>query len=481
MPNAPSIPEPGTPRAARLAWVIALLLLAVTVWLQQSGTAARPAPRPGAGPQATAPTIAPPGADGLMIAARVVLRVRGNAVAVEMLRPMLEREANTPLDRLRLAVILNEIDAKGVAGLDLLKRAAAELATDPGPEARLLAADARALQSLYAAETADGLSAEERGALTEHHGFYGRLALAFGKPATDPARIGLIDDALWPLLLMSLLALIGFIAFFVGLVLLIYFVQRARSGLLPARHAPPAAGGSLGVELLAVFIAGFLMVKAAGALAAGASPHAAAWVSLGAQWLLLPLVLIYPRLRAGGGASARAFLGLRTASSTRLSEAWAGFVGWLCCVPLLVLGAIVSVVLSALWSKVSRPGQPGEAPTNPVVEMLSGAGGPWIIVMIFALAAVWAPIVEETVFRGGVYGHLRGRWPVLGAAAVSALIFAVMHGYAILMLGPVIALGLGFALIRHYRGSLAASMTAHCIHNSLIMIFLLLAIRVLGL
>ena len=52
------------------------------------------------------------------------------------------------------------------------------------------------------------------------------------------------------------------------------------------------------------------------------------------------------------------------------------------------------------------------------------------------------------------------------AALVSALMFGLMHGYNILLLGPVITLGFVFALMREWRGSLICTMTAHFMHNA---------------
>ena len=54
-----------------------------------------------------------------------------------------------------------------------------------------------------------------------------------------------------------------------------------------------------------------------------------------------------------------------------------------------------------------------------------------------------------------------------------------MHGYEFLMLAPVMALGFTFALMREWRGSLIAPMTAHFVHNGALMSFLILLMPVL--
>lgn len=49
----------------------------------------------------------------------------------------------------------------------------------------------------------------------------------------------------------------------------------------------------------------------------------------------------------------------------------------------------------------------------------------WLYVI---LALVIAPVVEELLFRGIVYSHLRAQWGLGPAVIISALLFALMHG-----------------------------------------------------
>ena len=72
------------------------------------------------------------------------------------------------------------------------------------------------------------------------------------------------------------------------------------------------------------------------------------------------------------------------------------------------------------------------------------------------------------------------RWHWFPAGVVTALAFGFMHGYPVLLLGPVIALGFGFCLMREWRGSIIASMTAHCVHNTVVICIVLTALRFLG-
>ena len=56
---------------------------------------------------------------------------------------------------------------------------------------------------------------------------------------------------------------------------------------------------------------------------------------------------------------------------------------------------------------------------------------------------------------------------------LTALAFGVAHGYEWLMLGPVIAIGFNFSLMREWRGSLVGPITAHCLHNATILLLVI--------
>ena len=84
------------------------------------------------------------------------------------------------------------------------------------------------------------------------------------------------------------------------------------------------------------------------------------------------------------------------------------------------------------------------------------------------LALGFAPLMEETFFRGFVFGGLRGRWGMLPAALASGLLFGLAHVgnpgslYLIIPIGLVGAL---FAWGYAYSGSLFAPIAAHFLFN----------------
>src|SRR5882757_5987280 len=80
--------------------------------------------------------------------------------------------------------------------------------------------------------------------------------------------------------------------------------------------------------------------------------------------------------------------------------------------------------------------------------------------------AVLAPLVEELIFRGLLYGWLAGRWGTIVAWIVSSLAFAAAHfepAHIILVL----PLGLWFGWLRRRTDSLWPSLVSHMINNGI--------------
>ena len=96
-------------------------------------------------------------------------------------------------------------------------------------------------------------------------------------------------------------------------------------------------------------------------------------------------------------------------------------------------------------------------------------------------ASFVAPLVEETMFRGVLYRHLRDatwRWPPLVsialAAGLNSFIFAAIHPQGLMAVPLLTALALGFSMARQWRGSLMAPMMMHAMHNGMVTSLLVL-------
>lgn len=84
------------------------------------------------------------------------------------------------------------------------------------------------------------------------------------------------------------------------------------------------------------------------------------------------------------------------------------------------------------------------------------------------LYVVFAPVAEELLFRGALFGSLRGRlgpWP---AALISGAIFGAIHlgGGQDAFIPVLAALGVVLALTYHYSGALYAPIAIHAVNNA---------------
>lgn len=453
--------------------ILAFILIVIVVIVQQNVASALIGSKPA--PAAPAAAVIEPPSGQFEIMTKVFVKAHAamsdasvktqlGSKAIETLRGM----AKEPEEEMRVAMIAAELtgEREALTQLDEIK-----LKPDSPLES-----DRQVLRDLY---SGGSLNAAGQLQLETNHRWIGRLAATHGKPDSDPERSALVSGGTVLLTLLTgvavgfcLLLLAGFALMIVGIVLV-------ANGTIKPRFIPPSPGGSLPIELAVVFILGFLLLKGVSVLAEQLMPPVdVMWVALIAQWCLL-FILLWPRIRAGKG-SLKA-MGWNTGEGV-FKEIGCGITGYIACLPLVVVAALISVVLMVVYQLVQERilGKPPAAPASPVFELASGRGGIGIIVVIYLLASVWAPIMEETIFRGALYRHLRGKWAWFPAAAVSALAFGFMHNYPVPMLGTVIALGFGFAMMREWRGSLVACMTGHCLHNGVVLGVLLLVVHLIG-
>jgi len=113
--------------------------------------------------------------------------------------------------------------------------------------------------------------------------------------------------------------------------------------------------------------------------------------------VVLPFVFLWPLLRGIPRGELGSGLGWHRGRGF-FREVGAGIVGYLAGLPVLAAGGAIN----ARPPEVLRLRH-----VHPIVNELGGDG--WKIFRLFLLAAVWAPIVEETMFRGATLPPLRGR------------------------------------------------------------------------
>jgi membrane protease YdiL (CAAX protease family) len=89
-----------------------------------------------------------------------------------------------------------------------------------------------------------------------------------------------------------------------------------------------------------------------------------------------------------------------------------------------------------------------------------------LVVLVGVLSLGFAPFMEETFFRGFLFGGLRGRWGIFWAALGTGFLFALAHLDPLVFI-PFTAVGMLFAWGYVYSGSLLASMIAHLLFNAI--------------
>ena len=476
---AAALPDPGTPRSRLLAWVATLLLVGGVVFLNQF---TKPAPEPVQDP-ATVPVKAPGILNSTAVLSKVAVKVihyvreSGSDEARKSIRgdtfiPRISEQSSSPVDRLRTAMVAGEL---GGAEEGLKWLAPLEALVDLPQQ---VAADIPLVRRVLEAERPADLPADLREQLVSRHGWFARLAFTRGLDDAAPERAPLLDGGGRVVVVLLLLLLVLLTAMFAGLGSLATMIVLLATGRLKPTFEPPLPGGSAYLEVLPVFAGGFLLIKLVMPWLIlspdGSVPEWGLKAQLIVQWLLVPACL-WPLVRGATWGDFARRVGWHRGRGW-LKEISLGLLGYFAMLPAL---GVVFLVTARLVTAVKGPATDGEPPVdNPIIEIMAHAGT-LEMVMFFLLATCWAPFVEETVFRGAFFGHLRARASLVAAAAVSAVAFGVMHGYEYLMLGPVILLGFTFALIREWRGTIVGCMAAHFVHNAATLTLLTLLVPVL--
>jgi hypothetical protein len=255
-------------------------------------------------------------------------------------------------------------------------------------------------------------------------------------------------------------ALIAVVAL-VGVILMIFTIVYLALGRVHLCYRPAVQKSSAFIESFAIYLGGYLVIAM---LIRRFLPNAGfANVAISIGWI--PLAMLWPLARGVSWAGLKGAYGWYVASGVVKEAAW-GMVGYLAGVPIVIVAAIISTLIASRTHTQA---------IHPII--FADVRGLWHIVELFLLASVFAPLVEETMFRGAFFNHLRQWHGWLLSALVSSFVFAAMHpqGWAdIPVLG---AIGLVFAGIREWRGTFIASATAHAVHNGVAITMLVLVLR----
>ena len=123
-----------------------------------------------------------------------------------------------------------------------------------------------------------------------------------------------------------------------------------------------------------------------------------------------------------------------------------------------VFGALGTVALSVAVSQF------GVEPQG-MKQVLQVVREPHELAVSLLAIGVLAPIAEELVFRGLLYGWIAGRWGGTAGLVVSSLAFAAAH-YEPAHIILVLPLGFLFGWLRRRSDSLVPSLCSHIVNNS---------------
>lgn len=494
--------DPGSPFSRLIAIVATLALVVGVVALQRLGAESRSAPT-----GVAVETIPQPDLQ-MVLTGRMAMGVRwlsvnggqpSGANGAMLVEQMDTLAAGSVRDRVRAAILAGEmLGAEGAterldaaaAAADAIEQEISLRAASPEADrteaARLrdetnlkrlplLREDIAALRALYASPSAAdaALTQPQREALVERHGMFGEVALAYNLPHADPARAPILADGMRTLVTLVSAFSVAVLAFLAGLVLFVLALVRVATRGLARSYAPPAPGGSVYLETVALFLAGFVAVSVAGELLRSATGLDLTLLLL---WLLL-LVPLWPLLRGQPWRNHRFALGW-TRGRGVAREVGAGVVGYLACLPIFAFGVVCTLVLAMIVAQVRAmlgSDSEGAPMSHPIMDQLVG-GSVLTLVVLLLLAAVWAPLAEESVFRGAFYHHLRGARGVLLSALLTGFVFAIIHPQGFVAVPALMSLGVSFAILREWRGSLIAPVTAHALHNGFLVTMMWLAL-----
>lgn len=127
---------------------------------------------------------------------------------------------------------------------------------------------------------------------------------------------------------------------------------------------------------------------------------------------------------------------------------------------------LLPTVLLAAMVGVGLFGDSETTPHRVALHLLEDADP--IQLLAFGVAAVVAaPVGEELLFRGFLYRALRQHVGLARALWLSALLFAILH-FSPAYLPPYVTLGLAFALVYEWSGSLWSSIVLHGLWNLMV-------------
>ena len=479
MPVPPVQPAPARPKkepTGLLGWTILFLCCVAMIGqrlLEDQGPVPGPSKRASAVGASANPGDSPSVQLQLVGRCLVGLKLMGGAApapkssAANAAIGNLSDAAKTNLDKLRAAMVEGELSGPDAArkeldDLEADKDLADDLKTDAGIVRKLLEGDSAAASSA---------TPEERKRLTDRHRWFAKVALTRGLPSSDPLRAEVESSARNSMTVLGVFAFTAISGMLVGFALMVVAIIRLAIGSAKRRFNPrpdmPRRHRVALLEGAAMMLSGFLIIPYIAGFVQNVTGLNLGWAMI---WLVLPLGL-WPLARGMSFAELRSAIGWHTGAGWNtpvnvLREIGCGIAGFVAGLPIVLVGLLITATLVVV-TKAS--------PSHPAVEKTGDLKSAWDGARLLLLACVWAPVVEETLFRGLLYTYLRGWLGCFLSSLIVAFIFAAIHPQGWSFVPVLMSVAVVLAFLREWRGSIIASMTGHCMLNLTEMGMLILA------
>ncbi|MEA2462908.1 MAG: protease family protein [Acidobacteriota bacterium] len=111
-----------------------------------------------------------------------------------------------------------------------------------------------------------------------------------------------------------------------------------------------------------------------------------------------------------------------------------------------------------------------KTPLGPMAQFVSG--GMLARVVLALIALIYAPLVEEFLFRGLLFKGFSASWGVVGGGAVVTILFVLLHLFETINYWPatvaIVTLSLATLIVRIRSGSLVPPIALHFAYNTVV-------------
>lgn len=299
-------------------------------------------------------------------------------------------------------------------------------------------------------------------AMKGRHGWFADLANAFGRDDSHPDRWYTVAGAERFFAFATFADVFDLIAPLIGVVVaIIVIVMITQNGV--ENSDDPHVPTTIYLQAFCVFALLFSTYLMLHVFMLGVEGAISLVVSQAITWSCA-LAALYPLLRGVKFRELLHDLGF-IAPNGIPRELMIGVVGFVGGLPIDWIGARVGGIVDAILL-----GDSGSDAGIPLYE--APMSGSWILVILGTISAcLWAPIVEETMFRGCLYRWCRVRLTWIPTMLITAAIFGAIHPYSVGGMISVAFGGLTLGLLREWRQSLYAPIVAHALYNAHLQFF----------